>query len=227
MSDPRESCSPRSIIVPTFLVLITLVGCASDDQQRLVDFNEDGVYLFQKGDYVRARENFEFALTKFKPNDPTLLYNIGQCHDRMGQRKEAEKLYRECLEKDPNHAACRQAFARLLVLEGRPTEARNMIQGWLTSQPKRADAYVEDARYYQQHGDYQKAQTRLQQALQLEPQNARALVQMGILYEAKDMPARAREMYERALRVDPRRDYLRTRINSLIKKGVKSPLPLR
>ncbi|MGF1582261.1 MAG: tetratricopeptide repeat protein [Gemmataceae bacterium] len=226
MSDPREWRPPRLIWILTFL-LFAVFGCASDEQQRLAEFNEDGVFLFQRGDYIRARENFEFALTKFKPDDPTLLYNIGQCHDRMGQRKEAEKRYRECLEKDPNHAACRQALSRLLVLEGRPTEARTMIKGWLTSQPKLANAYVEDARYYQQNGDYLKAQTRLQQALALEPNNARALTQLGILYEAKNMPARARVMYERALEADPQRAYLRTRINSLIKKGIKSPMPLR
>src|SRR5262245_17874420 len=112
-----------------------LCGCAAPVQEKFQQYNEDGVYLFQRGDYGGARESFQRALT-FKPEDPALLYNVGECYERQGDSAKAEQFYGVCLQRAPNHADCRHALAVLLVREGRGAEATRMVQDWLAREPK-------------------------------------------------------------------------------------------
>src|SRR5262249_58945951 len=93
-------------------------GCVTENQERFKQYTEDGVHLFQRGDYVGARDHFEVALT-LQPKDANLLYNLGQCHDRLGQPERTESYYQQCLQLASNHAECRHALAVLLYPRGR------------------------------------------------------------------------------------------------------------
>lgn len=207
------------------LVLVWLLtGCETLNQDRLETFTADGVFLFGRGDYHGAQESFQVAL-QLKPDDAGLLYNIGQCHDRLGDYAKAEHFYRQCLQHAPNHAESRYALAVTLYRTGRRTEANQMIQDWLTQQPELADPYALDGWRLRQEGAFPQAQGRLQQALGLDPLNSRALNELAILYEFIHMPDRALVLYERSLQQDPRQPTVVERINYLRAKGVKAPLP--
>ena len=54
--------------------LLPIAGCVSEKQERFQQFTSDGIHLFQRGDYVGARDNFEVALT-LEPKD-----EIGRAH---------------------------------------------------------------------------------------------------------------------------------------------------
>src|SRR5688500_6731812 len=82
--------------------LVLAAGCASQMNERVRDFNDEGVNMFAKGDYRAAQESFEAALP-LTPQDPPLLYNLGQCHDRLGDWRQAENYYLACLRADPKH----------------------------------------------------------------------------------------------------------------------------
>ena len=179
-----------------FLLLLT--GCVSPVNQRVKDYNDDGVSMFARGDFSAARDSFEAALT-LTPQDPALLYNLGQCNDRLGDWRKAEQYYLTCLQVSPTHRDARQAQASILYRTGRTQEANQMIMEWLEQQPNLADAYVLDAWRLRQDKALPQAQGRLQQALALEPNNRRALVEMGIIYEMLAMPERALALYERSL----------------------------
>jgi tetratricopeptide (TPR) repeat protein len=207
-----------------FVVLPTLSGCVDANQERMQQLHEDGQLLFKKGDYDNARQSFEAAL-KIQPDDPALLYNIGQCHDRVGDAAKAEKDYKDLIEAYPNHAPGRHALAVLLLRQGRRKEVDDMIEGWLAREPQRADAYVEDGWRLRQDGDLLQAQARLQQALDLEPRHVRALVEMAILYEIMERPSRALALYERALKLDPQHPGVAEHADKLRARGVTRPLP--
>jgi tetratricopeptide (TPR) repeat protein len=192
--------------------------------QRVKDFNDDGVHMFARGDFPAARDSFEAALT-LTPQDPALLYNLGQCYDRMGDWRKAEHYYLTCLEVAPTHGDARQAQASLLYRTGRSQEANRLILDWLEQQPNLADAYVLDAWRLRQDKALPQAQGRLQQALALEPNNRRALVEMGIIYELMAMPERGLALYERALMVDPRQPEIADRVAQMRAKGIQRPLP--
>ena len=55
-----------------------------DPPQEILTASAEGVHLFKQGNYQSARENFVAAL-ELNPKDAALLYNVGQCYDRLGE----------------------------------------------------------------------------------------------------------------------------------------------
>src|SRR5437764_11832527 len=96
----------RGVRAAVGLALIWLGACAPTNQDRVRDYNEDGLHLFRHGEYAKAAESFEAAIA-LEPGDPALLYNAGRCYDHAGDPARAERYYTACLQKAPNHAGCR------------------------------------------------------------------------------------------------------------------------
>ncbi len=208
----------------TGLALIWLGACAPTAQDRVRDYNEDGLHLYRHGSYAQAAESFEAAL-KLEPGDPGLLFNVGQCYDHTGNAARAEQYYTACLQKAPNHAGCRNALATLMLRQGRRDEATHMVEGWLASQPNLAAAHTAHGCLLHQLGDLPAAKLRLEHARELDPHDVRALVELGLVWEAMGRPDRALDCYERALDEDPNQDDVVGRVNRLQSQGVKRPLP--
>lgn len=210
----------------TWILLSGLVvsGCAPTSQERVRDYNQDGVDLFRRGDYAHARESFQAALN-LTPGDASVLYNIGQCADRMGQYSAAEQNYQQCLHASPNHLECRYAYAGLLVRENRRPEAVRMVEGWLAKQPGSAGPYVVDGWLWRQAGDLPRAQSRLQQALAIDPNNVLALTELAQVYETMNRPDRSYVLLEHALEVQPNQPQVRARLTALKNKGAGRPRP--
>jgi tetratricopeptide (TPR) repeat protein len=204
---------------------LCLGGCVTTSQEeRVRDYNQDGVFLFQRGDYVGARDCFNAALVR-QPNDPNLVYNVGECYDRLGDNARAECLYRECLTRDSKHAACRHALIDLLTRTGRQTEAVTLIDTWLREQPVTADAYTEQGWYLHHTGDLPRAQASLHRALEIDPHNRRALTELALVYEALNRPDRSLVLYERILERDPNQLDISNRVQFLLAKGAGRPHP--
>src|SRR5581483_477484 len=216
---PQMRCAWRLIILA-----LVLGGCAPANQERINDYNQDGLFLFQRGDYRSARESFEAALA-LRPNDPGLLYNVGQCYDQMGNAAKAECYYLECMRLDPNNGPCRHAYSAMLFRLGRRDDARRMIEEWQAKEPGLATPYAEYAWLQVQLGDLPRAQALLQQALEVDPRDQRALIELGQVYEALQRPDRAMVVYERALELNPRQPAIVARLNEIQRMGVQHPKP--
>jgi tetratricopeptide (TPR) repeat protein len=212
--------------VGSVAVLALLVSaCAPTTAERVHEYNDLGVQQFQKGEFDRAREDFQTALTLL-PDNSALLYNIGQCFDHLGQSDQAEQYYRLCLRQQPNEADCRHALNVLLLQRGRMLEAQQMTQDWLARESKLSAAYAEDGWLYQQQDDPDRAIKRYQQALFHDPRNTLALVGMGQVYEEKlKRPSFALKLYQTALEYDPHQPDLVKRVNRLRKEGIGLPHP--
>jgi Flp pilus assembly protein TadD len=203
---------------------LCLIGCQSTVQERVRDYNTDGVQRQQHGDYAGARQSFQAAL-ELKGDDVELLYHAGECSDRLGDVAGAERFYLACLQREANHTDCRHALCSLLVRSGRRAEAVHMVEDWLARQPKQAAPYAEDAWLWHEVRDLPRAQARLQQALQLDPHNARALHDLGQIYEEMYRFDRALVLYERALSQDPNQPELARRVRELRAQGITPPKP--
>jgi tetratricopeptide (TPR) repeat protein len=209
----------------TMLVLVLgMSGCMSEKQERVRTYNEDGLDLFQKGEYQQARDAFQAAAT-LTPEDSALYYNLGQCHERMGDPANAERYYNECLGRDLNNAECRHALAMLMLRQNRRDEAARMVQQWLAREPNRAAAYAEDGWLMFQSGDLPGAQARLQQALEFDPHDVRTLTELARVYEALNRPDRAIALYERVLEQNPKQFEVAKRIKALKSQGTDQPHP--
>ena len=199
-------------------------GCAATEPERLRDYNDDGVRLFQRSDYNDARESFQAALA-LKPGDPTLLYNVGQCQDRLGQDEAAEKTYRACLQQAPSHADCIHALDALLVRRQRRPEAGQLVEDWLRREPHSAAAYAEYGYLCVCDKDYPQALSACQHAYELDPRDVHALNQLGQLYETLHRTDRALEMYERSLAYQPKQPDVGLCVSRLKAEGAGRPHP--
>jgi tetratricopeptide (TPR) repeat protein len=205
-------------------LLLLAGGCTSPMEQRVREYNDDGLFLYRRGDYREARDTFQAAL-EMSPEDISLRFNLAQACEQLGDRGKAEKLYQECLTRDANHADSRFALCALLVQQGRREDASRMVEDWLAREPKRGDAYALDGWLWHQAGDLPRAQSRLQQAVQMDPGNVRALTELGLVYESYRRPDRALALYERSLERDPDQPGVIVRVNRLKSQGVSSPQP--
>jgi Tfp pilus assembly protein PilF len=206
------------------LGVVCVAGCAGSQGELVRDYNADGVFLFQRGDYRSARESFQAALA-LKPEDPGLLYNVGRCYDHQGASDKAERFYNDCLQRAPNQSACRHALVVLLVRERRQADAVHLVEEWLAREPKKADPYAVDGWLWHQKGDLPRAQARLQQALEIDPRNVQALTELAVVYEEMQRPDRSQVILERALEVEPKNPEITQRLNAILTKGGKRPQP--
>jgi Flp pilus assembly protein TadD len=211
----------RGILVAGLL----LVGaCAPTAQDRVRDYADDGAHLYRNGSYADAREHFRAAL-KLKPDDPDLLYNLAQCHDRLNEKAEAGRIYKECLQRAPDHEEARYAYLELLVDTGRQEEGVRLVRDWLRSQPNKAGPYVADGWLCARNNDLDSARVRFQRALDFDPRHARALVELARVYERLGRRDRAVVLYERALEANPDQPAIRKLVVSLRNGGISQPHP--
>ena len=49
-------------LVAIAVLACSIGACAPERQQCVRDFNDDGIFLYQQGEYGHARESFEAAL---------------------------------------------------------------------------------------------------------------------------------------------------------------------
>jgi tetratricopeptide (TPR) repeat protein len=162
-------------------------GCAPTAQERSNELSRDGIAYFARGSYEPARQTFQAALA-LEPADPDLLYNVGRCHEQLGDSAKAESYFGQCLKADPNHAECRHALVVMYIRTGRRDDAVRMVEDWLQREPRLADAYAEDGSLWRQFHDLPRACGRFQQALALDPHNNRALVEYGEVFEESKRP---------------------------------------
>jgi len=208
-----------------WVVLVMLVSsCAQTAKDRGQELTRDGLDLYRRGAFADARDTFRAALA-IHPDDPDLLFHLARCTDRMGLAADAERQYRDCLERAADHAEARQALAVLLIRRGRRDEAVKMAEDWLRERPQLSGPYVLDGYLCAEKGDRVRAQVRFQQALDRDPLDARAMVELGQLYERTDRADRALWLYERSLAVNADQPEVRQRAEALRKKGTRPPQP--
>lgn len=215
---------PVLAILGGLLLALLASGCAAPAEDRARLFNEDGVELFNRGDFANALDSFDLALT-LQPQDSVLLFNVAQCYDRLGDVADAEKYYGSCLIRSPKHADAKFALVELLYRTGRKAQADSMVDDWLRQDNKSADAFALDAWRLRQANSFLEAQGRLQQALDIDPHNRRALAELAVSYEQSGMPQRAAVIYERILEREPAQAQIEQRLEQLKIQGVSRVLP--
>lgn len=214
--------SPPGLALVVLAVLTA--GCATEVQDRVRAYNDDGVYLYQRGQYTDARDSFRAALS-LAPEDPAVLFNLADCYAHLNDFGQAEGYYRECLVRAPEQNECRYGLAVMLYRQGRRSEAAQMVDQWMVGQPRLALAYAADGWLWHQTGDLPRAQARLQQALELDPHEPHALTEMGTVFEEMHRPDRAVVLYEQALEQNPRQPEVAGRLNALLASGAGRPRP--
>jgi tetratricopeptide (TPR) repeat protein len=186
--------------------------------------NVDGVRYFQQGQYPVAIQRFDAALT-IDPKNPDTYYNKAAVYHRMGLANrdqnsqnaltQAESLYNQCLDLNPDHVDCHRGLAVLLTETGRVDKAFALLRGWTTRSPQNAEARVELARLYEEYGDTRAAETALNEALALNSRNWRAHAALGRIKEQSGDLPQALQNYQMAYSINRFQPELSQRIATL------------
>lgn len=186
-------------------LLLVLVSVGSGCSAMSTGQNTHGVRLYQKGDYNAALNQFQQAM-KTDPNNADSYYNMAATMHRMGTTKkkdpamlqQAEALYNQCLDRNPNHADCHRGLAVLLVETNRTDRAFTLLKNWAVRSPQSPEPRIEIARLYEEFGDKKTAELQLQQAIQLDQSNPRAWAALASLRESSGDYQQAMANYQRA-----------------------------
>ena len=220
------SCVKTSAFAAIAMVAaLAASGCRAVSTGR----NVDGVRHFQQGQYPVAIQRFDSALS-IDRNNPDSFYNKAAVYHATGiktrdqnQLTQAESLYNQCLDLNPNHVDCHRGLAVLLTETGRVNEAFVFLQRWVTTSPQNAEARVELARLYEEYGDPRSAEQYLNEALALDSRNWRAHAALGRQKEQQGDLSQALQNYERAYSLNRFQPQLPQRIADL--RGRVQPNP--
>ncbi len=205
--------------------LPALTGCRFTGQGR----NVDGVRQFQRGQYPAAIQKFQQSLV-LNPQNADAYYNLAATYYAMGKQSgnrdlmnQAEGLYHQCLDLEPNHIACHRGLATLLVDTNRPDAAFTLLKRWSSSSPTLADPRIELARLYEEFGDKESAAQHLSEALNVDARSGRAWSALGRIREQQGQVAQALSNYQQAYQFNRDQKGLSERIASLQRSMVSTP----
>jgi tetratricopeptide (TPR) repeat protein len=166
------------------------------------------VRYFQQGQYPVAIQRFDAALT-IDSRNPDSYYNKAAVYHRMGLANrdqnlltQAESLYNQCLDINPDHVDCHRGLAVLLCETGRTDKAFTLLSNWAQRSPQNAEARVELARLYEESGNARSAELALNEALTIDMRNWRAHAALGRLKEQAGDYAQALQNYQLAYSIN-------------------------
>ncbi len=156
------------------------------------------------------------------PDNADGYYNLAATNHRLGKQRgdaqqleQAESLYNQCLDHDPNHVECHRGLAVLLIDTGRPDRAFALMKNWASKNPQYAEPRIELARLYEEANDPSTALKYLEDAVQTDGNNARAWLALGRLREQSGDLPQALQNYQRSLAINNQQPMAAERVASL------------
>ena len=205
--------------------MIGLTGC----QNSGGSMNQQGVRLFQQGQSPAAIRKFQESIAA-NPGNFDAIYNLAASYHHYGRQSgdqrvlsQAESLYNQCLDVQPNHVACHRGLAVLLVDTDRSQRAFNLLRNWVDRVPNLSDARIELARLHDEFNEPESAQRYLTEAIDINPQDARAWTALAQIRESQGQLAQALNNYEQAYRLNQYQPGVTTKIASLQRNLAGNP----
>jgi tetratricopeptide (TPR) repeat protein len=119
-------------------------------------------------------------------------------------RVEAERLYLDVLQKDPNHIEGHILKGSVLFASGKREEAFAAINRAVELNPQRIESLMSLALFYRQVNDFAKAEEVYKRALSINDRSALAHLEYAKFYVAQNRLDMAEAEFRRAVEVDPK-----------------------
>ncbi|TWT35850.1 cellulose synthase subunit BcsC [Posidoniimonas corsicana] len=202
-------------LLPT---LACLSGCNTVNSQAN---NAEGVRLYTQGAYDQAAVKFQEAIAS-NPDSADGYYNLaaslhkaGAMYNRPEDIKQAEVLYNQCLERNPNHVECYRGLAVLLTETNRRDAAFRLLNNWNAASPQNPNPKIELARLLEETGQFDEAKAQLIAALEVAPADARAFTALGRLRDQAGEYQQALANYQRSLAINGAQPQVAARVATL------------
>src|SRR5438132_1346568 len=108
-------------------LVLAWAGCAPAVQDRVRDYNEDGVFLYKQGDFLAGRQSFDAAQARLRqaleldPHNVRALVELGLVFEDLAMPDRAVVLYERALQQDPHQPEVAQRLNQLRAKgAGRP-----------------------------------------------------------------------------------------------------------
>jgi protein O-GlcNAc transferase len=134
-------------------------------------------------------------------SDPRL--DAALAYHRAGRLHEAEKLYRQILIANPQHADALHMLGMIAHQSGQNAAARELIAQSIALQPGSADAYANLGLVLQSLGEFDNAIKCYRQALTIAPNGAEFHNRLGVALKAAGRIDAAIDALQTAVRLDP------------------------
>ncbi len=213
--------APESIRLLMLAMVLLAIVATGGCQFAASGQNAQGARLYQQGQYTAALQEFQKAIAS-DPQNADGYYNLAATTHRIGlQRRDtaslnqAESLYNQCLDHDPNHVECHRGLGVLLIDSGRPDRAFALMKNWAAQNPRFAEPRIELARLYEEAGEPQTAKKYLEDAVQQDANSARAWLALGRLRENSGDLAQALQNYQRSQTINGQQPMVTERIAAL------------
>lgn len=157
----------------------------------------------QKGDAVTAITDLRSVL-RDQPTSVPLMRALAKAHLQNDEPSLAEEALRNALQSNPGDNAARKELAQLLVQQGKPDQARSLLDQ-LSKEKGGSDLEVLDSQFKAEmlSKDYIAAQKTAEKRQQLRPKEALGWYFAGLVAEGKADKNAARKQFEIALQKQP------------------------
>ncbi|MBI5137483.1 MAG: tetratricopeptide repeat protein [Nitrospirae bacterium] len=122
---------------------------------------------------------------------------------RAGRLKDAERLYRHVLSRQPNQPDALHFLGMALLQQGKAAEAAKALHAAARARPERADTRAFLATALQQAGRLEEAIATMEQAVAMAPEQAAPHYNLGIMLRAAGRVEAALAAYRRAVALQP------------------------
>jgi Flp pilus assembly protein TadD len=178
-----------------------------------IDPYADGLKFSESGQHARAIEHFEQALAS-KPDDPRVLFALGNTARALGLARPAEEFFRRVLLLEPERVEALVNLANLLRAHGNFEAAELLLVPALARNPGSPELLLTLGSLYGETGDSTRAREHYREALALRPNYAPALGNLAdLIADEGDLDA-ALTLYDRVLRLEP--DNAQARVNRAV-----------
>lgn len=161
-----------------------------------------GLEFSARGEHARAIGEFERALA-LRPNDPAILFALGNTARALDLAGPAEAFYRRVLALEPLRLEALVNLANLLRHEARLAEAEALIVPGVAASPASPELWLTLGSVYREMGKAEKARDHYRHALGLKPGYSPALANLADLAAEDGAYDEALDLYDRALKREP------------------------
>ncbi len=163
---------------------------------------QSGLKLSSEGRHGEAIAQFEQALA-LEPDDPKVLFALGNTAGQMGQAGLAEQFYRKVLIQDPCRTEAIVNLSNLLRANGQFDAAIALLIPAVAREPKSPELQLTLGSAWRERGDLERAKLHYQAALIVRPDYALALANLADLLCDEGGRDVAKNLYDKALKIEP------------------------
>jgi len=132
------------------------------------------------------------------------LIEKAEAHAHAGRAKEAERICKKLLKKNPDHVEAIFLLSGIMLMEKRYTESEALLQKVLSVNPNHVSAMNNLGIVYREHHkNLEMARDLFEKVIAAKPTHFRALMNLGNIYSDYGQDERSEACYKKALKVNP------------------------